>query len=353
MEKHLARINRNLKVTNLGLLIVVIGLAVLNLQYLTNLVIGPKRMDRRTLFKLQSTSGLWNDYIKVDGTNALETGMEEVYMKQKYGRTVEESVTARYYLITDENKALLIKIPTGTRDLTVLTGRLVNMPHFEEQQILPQMYGQEPELRTRLLPVMLDASDYRSSGLIGLAIGIALLGLAVWNLKKVADRKRNPACHPALRALEPFGFPQVVATEIDADVRANLPAPAANKIAATPSWLLHPTTYGLQVIAMRDIVWAYKHVTTHYTYFIPTGKTFCLMIADRHGRLLTISTSSNEYETDGLLGYISNVVPWALFGHSEELARAWRSDQASVIRNVDWRRAQFEENASLAVASNQ
>ena len=50
---------------------------------------------------------------------------------------------------------------------------------------------------------------------------------------------------------------------------------------SVPNWLLHPTQFGLQVVAIKELIWAYKHVTKHYTNFIPTGKTFRLQVADR------------------------------------------------------------------------
>src|SRR5215813_560929 len=132
---------------------------------------------------------------------------------------------------------------------------------------------------------MLDAKDYNGAGWVGLVLGIPLLGLGLWNLKKLVSRKREPLLHPVMRALERFGHPNAVAAQIDADVRANIVSPVLNKAAATPTWLLHPSKFGLQVLAMAELVWAYKHVTKHYTNFVPTGKTFRLMVADRQGRL--------------------------------------------------------------------
>lgn len=104
--------------------------------------------------------------------------------------------------------------------LSTLTGEVRDIRDFERQQILPQMYTREPELRSRLATVMPDATDYRTSGVIGLLIGIPLLALSLWNLKKVADRQRNRLRHPVMRCLERFEAPEVIAATIDADVRA-------------------------------------------------------------------------------------------------------------------------------------
>lgn len=340
IAQHIKRTSRNLKVINLVVVVAVVGLALLNIKYLYHFIMGPSRVDHNVLFRLKTASGLWNDYVKVDGTNAVETGMEEIWKKKQNGRVIEEKTTARYYLLTTDTEALLVKVPVGT-GVRTLTGQVVNMPSFEKQQILPQLYAQEPELRSRLRPVMLDAGDFHESGWAGLALGVPLLVLGVWNLKKLASRKRQPLLHPVMRALERFGHPNVIAAQIDADVRANIVSPVLNKAAATPTWLLHPSKFGLQVLAMVEIVWAYKHVTRHYTNFIPTGKTFRLMVADRQGRLLSLD--GNEYDTDGLLGYLRHVAPWALFGYDPDLATAWRTNMAAVVHTVDRRRQQYEE----------
>lgn len=340
IAQHIKRTNRSLKVMNLVIVLAVAGLALLNIKYLYHFVAGPSHVDYSTLFRLKTASGLWNDYVKVDGTNAVETGMEEIWKKKRNGRVVEEKTTARYYLLTTDTEALLVKVPVGT-GVRTLTGQVVDMPSFEKQQILPQLYTQEPELRSRLRPVMLNAGDYHEAGWAGLALGIPLLGLGLWNLKKLASRKREPLLHPVMRALERFGHPNVVAAQIDADVRAHIVSPVLNKAAATPTWLLHPSKFGLQVLAMAELVWAYKHVTRHYTNFVPTGKTFRLMVADRQGRLLSLD--GNEYDTDGLLGYLRQVAPWALFGYDPDLATAWRTNLSAVVHTVDRRRQQYEE----------
>jgi hypothetical protein len=265
--------------------------------------------------------------------------MEEV-SKEMHGNTViSEKTTARYYLLTTDTEALLVKLPASA-GLSPLVGELVDMPSFEQAEILPKLYQHEPDLRNRLRPVMLDAGNYYNSGIIGLAIGIPLFALGIWNLRKVAQRRQDPTQHPVMRTLALFGPAGQVAAEIDADVRFNVPSPSLNQPAVTPTWLLHPSHYGLQVVAVGEIVWAYTHVTQHRVNFVPTGKTYRVMIADRRGRLLSLG--SKKGDSSELLGYLSRVTPWSIFGYHADLARSWKANPREIIQAADARRQQFE-----------
>jgi hypothetical protein len=83
------------------------------------------------------------------------------------------------------------------------------------------------------------------------------------------------------------------------------------------------------------VIWAYKKVTKHYTNFIPTGKSYAVVICSRDGRSLEIT--SKQKKADGMLEELARRWPWILLGYSDELAAAWKSNRDAVIGVVDAR----------------
>lgn len=347
ISQYIGRCNRHLITTNVCILVALAGLLLLNGKYYCNFFMGPAAIDEHDLSRTTSSTGVFRNYVKVSGGETFDTGMEQVKTETRNGVKVSEEVEARYMVIEVSDKLLLVKTPVN--DSKALTGELVDMPHFEQNQILPKMLAQEPKLRGMLLPVMLDATDYHTGGTIGLALGIPLFALGIWNMKKASDRKANPQLHPLMRGLERFGDPRAIAAHIDHEVKSCLPGANLSSVAVTPSWLLSPTFFNVKVMAVKEIVWVYKKVTKHYYNFIPTGKTYATMIADRHGKTLEINSNRSESGTDNVMEQIHQRAPWVIFGFDQGLASAWQSTPSEFVRAVDARRAEFEQQMAQQV----
>ncbi len=340
INQYIGRCNRNLRITNLCILVVLAGLFLFSGKYYCNFFMGAASIDEYDLSRMTSSTSLFRNYVKVSGGETFDTGMEQVKTETRNGVKVKEEVEARYAVIQVSDKLLLIKTPVN--NTKALTGELVNMPHFEQTQILSQIYAKEPKLRGMLLPVMLDATDYRTPGTVGLVIGVPLFALAIWNMKKVSDRKASPELHPLMRGLEQFGDSRTIAAHIDHEVKTYLYGASLSAVAITPSWLLSPTFFNVNVMAVKDIVWVYKKVTKHYYNFIPTGKTYAIIIANRQGKTMEINSNRSESGTDNVMEQIHQRAPWVIFGFDEGLASTWQSTPNEFVRAVDARRAEFE-----------
>jgi hypothetical protein len=347
INQSIGRCNRNLTITNVCILVALVGLLLVSGKYYCNFFMGAAAIDEHELSRMTSSAGRFRNYVKVSGGEIFDTGMEQVKTKTRNGVKVSEDVEARYSVIEISDKLLLIKTPVN--DAKAVIGELVDMPNFEQSQILSQLYAKEPDLRGTVLPVMLDATDYRTPGTIGLIIGIPLLVLAIWNMKKAADRKANPETHPLMRGLERFGNPRAIAAHIDHEVKTCLYGANLSAVSVTPSWLLSPTFFTVKVMAMKDIVWVYKKVTKHYYNFIPTGKTYATLIADRHGKTMEINSNRSESNTDSAMEQIHQRAPWVIFGFDDGLAATWQSTPNEFVRAVDARRAEFEQQMAQQV----
>jgi uncharacterized protein DUF6709 len=337
------RTNKNLLVLNIIVVAVVLGSGVYFGRYLYNILLGPFEIDRATLLATTDAGNLERSFVSIQGDDALDTGMSAI--RSERGRN--EKVEFQYMALALDGHLLLVKNERN-QDALRLSGRLVNIPSFETREILQKLFQHEPQLRGAFLPIMLDATESRVPGLIGLAVGVSLLILAAWNLKKVADRKASPGSHPLMRSLEKYGPAELVAAGIDREVRELGTLVTAGKVLVTSSWLLWPAAYSLNVRRVDELVWVYKKVTKHYTNFIPTGKTYAAIVCARTGVPLEIPTLRGEKETDRILSEIVNRAPWVIAGFSQDLQKAWKTNASAIFEAVDARRAQFQSQPSAA-----
>jgi hypothetical protein len=82
-------------------------------------------------------------------------------------------------------------------------------------------------------------------------------------------------------------------------------------------------------------VWVYKKVTKHSVNFIPTGKTYSVILVGRHRQ--RIEEQMKEQAVNEMLADLATRVPWVLFGFTKDLEKAWQKDPAGVIAAVDTR----------------
>jgi hypothetical protein len=75
-------------------------------------------------------------------------------------------------------------------------------------------------------------------------------------------------------------------------------------------------------------MWAFKNVTNHSVNFIPTGKTYAIVLYDRLGKKRNFSMS--EREVDLIIQRIRKYAPWTVIGYTPESRQMW-----------DWRRKEF------------
>jgi hypothetical protein len=94
------------------------------------------------------------------------------------------------------------------------------------------------------------------------------------------------------------------------------------------------------------MVWVYKKVTKHSINFIPTGKTYSVVLVGRHRQ--RIEEQMKEKAVNEMLADLAARVPWALFGFTKELEKAWQKDPAGVIAAVDSRYQQQNSKSAAA-----
>lgn len=199
------------------------------------------------------------------------------------------------------------------------------------------------------LPYSLDASNFRSDAYWVLLFVVPLSGLAVVNIWKSIVRFRSMEASPIIRSLRRFSQPpETVAASIDQDLKINPNLSCIQPVHLTSSWLLHKSMFSLTIFHSSEIVWAYQKVTSHYHSFIPTGKTYAVIIRDEYGRRIEANVGRWKAKdtTTRFLQALANQFPWIVLGYSNELKREFEKNRAGFVAAVRQRQKQFTHGTS-------
>jgi hypothetical protein len=338
--KEIQRTNRNLLLTNLGMVGIPLAIGIFGWSYWGGFFGGPKLVANQDL--ISDPSRYLGHYIKIVGSGNLETGMQEISQRKSKstGEVKSETVTARLILVklsgdkSSSERGIFVKLENDAPAANTAAGTIESMSSFVEQEI-----KSFPD-RDLILPVVVNAKHgFHNPGYWGLAIGSIGGLIGAINLGKWKQRQENINLHPIVEKLNQYGTAEMVAHEIDREFDSqNVVVHKQTKI--SNNWLIQKQSFDLEIKKIVDIVWIYFQVTKHRTNGIPTGKTFATICHDRHGKKIEIPGS--EAEVMGLIEQIYTRVPWAIVGHTDEIKLAWEKDRANLISFVDENRQKYE-----------
>jgi hypothetical protein len=309
-----------------GLLVVVFGL-LLNTRYLYNMFLGPFPMAGNTLVSTTNPKSLFQYFVTVKGDDHTSTGFY-------YGES-EQKVDYYYHALMVGQHFVLVKSKKSEIENQV-SGAVVSVPSDVQSKVIGAIETEYPEVKGLFLPVMLDATDFRTNGYLGLLVAAVLGLLSLYGVGMAIYRFTDPQAHPALKSLARFGPLETVTQAIDHEMSMQHEE-VARKVFFTRNWLLN-TSSGLDVSPHKDIMWCYKGVTQHRTNGIPTHKTYAAHIFDRSGK--TVAIQAKEADVHAILDKVAKYAPGVIVGYSDELSYIWQKERPRFIATVDERRQQ-------------
>lgn len=342
IESIIRRISRNRLLFGLACVVGLVIAGGFAFNYLVGFFTGPVKMTGAELLALESLDGLRNYYIDFTGDDSFDTGYEYVSTSESGVETVQYSYPA---LMVGES-ILLVKSPgrlVGTPSRTY-TGALVPVPSDVQAEVIGALEREFAELRGAFLPYMLDATDYRIGGYIGLAVGAAVGLLALFLIVTGLRAMTNPATHAIMKRLGRYGPAQNIGMQIEMEMKGQHTT-LQNKLHFLRSWLVQTNRSSFDAARFDDMTWFYKHITKNKTYGITVAKTFAAHVWDKHGTMITI-TARKEQQIDEILNALYARAPWAVAGYSNEINKMWRKDRPSFVAAVGQRRAQIQAQGS-------
>ena len=333
VENEARRANRNMLLVNGGILAVIILVIAGNYRYCANFVLGCQSISSAELAAITSPEQRWRNFVSVSGTKSVNTEYRDVVNHMEGSRVVSTEIKDEYILLRAGDRILLVKAAPGKEKLEY-SGELVPTTDRVKDDLLRPLAAEDADLARTILPFTLNAADYRSSGYTMLIIGLPLLALALWNCLKAMRRISEIQLSPVWKHLAVYGNAEQLSQQIEAELQTGM-IRKYGKLQIAQQWMVRRKTFSTWVSPVGDLVWIYKKVTKHSVNFIPTGKTYSVVLVGRHRQ--RIEEQMKEKAADEMLADLTARVPWAIFGFDQNLDRAWRKDPQSVIAAVDAR----------------
>jgi hypothetical protein len=176
-----------------------------------------------------------------------------------------------------------------------------------------------------------------------LFLGLFFL-LALWNCVKAIRRYGEIQTTPIWKQVSNYGAVEQLSSEIEQQRLG--PKTKYAKLEVAGTWMIQKSLFSTWVSPVGDLAWVYKKVTKHSVNFIPTGKSYSVIIVGRHRQRVEVSMA--EKKVNELLAYLATRVPWAIYGFDKQLEASWTKDPGSVIAMVDSRYDQYKSKSSAA-----
>lgn len=343
--RQIQKFNQKLWWHNVVGIVLLLGLCCLQYRYLYNCYLGPQKINADQLVKLEDADRIDRDFVTFTSAQVIDTGINQISINRK---TQVETIYAKYAIaILDRGKAILIEVqPEDDLKNLTFSGKISEILNQDDVKVFDQVIRDQPELVGKVSPLMLEKVDYTDSADTFLLFLIGGLGICSWNLYKAKVRTNYPRKHPIYRSLSKYGDGDLVADQIEHEIRAydyNQEL-GGRTFFLTPSWLLITQIYNLDIIKLDRLIWVFKKVTRHSVNFIPTGKTYALVLHDCLGKERTFSMS--EGEADRVINQINMYAPWIVLGFSSETKKMWDKQRQSFYAMVERRRNKSPQSSS-------
>lgn len=115
--------------------------------------------------------------------------------------------------------------------------------------------------------------------------------------------------------------------------------PEENGLRVSREYFLSTGKGAMVFASSQDILWVYQHVVSHYYNFIPTGKTYSLMLWTVEGKKMEINMK-NKKAAEAAIDYIGRTLPWLFFGYDEQLMKVYNQNRQAMIDAVNERKGQ-------------
>jgi hypothetical protein len=332
ISRQIGRTSRNLFLAGTAVLTILGLLLAATWRDTYNYIFGPFPISSSELVSIVSPDAPKHYFLKVEGQKSYPTGMGELEEGSK-----SKLRTAIVVLVVNK-RLLLVDTPKDNHQLQ-FTGTLTAVPPEVSNGVVHEWEAKRPDLKGTFLPFMLDANGFRTKGdnlLVAAAgVGFGILGLVLVGIP--LRRKLRPESHPLLAQLAKYGGLQDVRMRIDSEIRGEGGGEKFGAMQITTNWLINAAAYKTNVMATRDVVWAYPKVTKHYHSGIPTGKTYSAIIRDSKGQSVEISGKKDSVPK--LLESLQRRMPWVLVGFSNELEALWQKEKPKFFQLIEQRRA--------------
>jgi hypothetical protein len=311
-------------------------IGVANARYVRNFLSGPTTLSAAEVGAIGDVTTTPRYFARVEGTETVDTGIQQVEVRTRHGQEVGRSVTASFFALAVGDRFLIVKTSSGPA--RVVEGHLEPMPAELQQHLFGT--AEMRAARARFYPFYLDTESFRTAGYWAIAIGSVLVLFLLATAVPAWKRLRDPSTHPVVARVATWGDPISLAVEIEREDRH--PWRRSGGVSITDHYIVSSGLFTFDVLRLADLLWAYKKVTKKSVNFVPVGKDFHAVLVCAGG---SVEWKGSEKEVEEALRHAASRAPWAAFGYSKELEGQLRRNAAAFVTAIATRRRHHQAHA--------
>lgn len=175
------------------------------------------------------------------------------------------------------------------------------------------------------------------------AVGAILLwplGMCLNSLRRMIQIQATPVW----KGVALYGNVEQIAAQIEQEEQ--MEASKYRQLTITRSWIIRRGPFKTSVWPMTALLWAHEQTVKMYSSGIPVWKFRGVVLVNRRGQ--KVGSTMAKWQAEALMMQLEQLVPWAFFGYSDELANTLKTNLAGFIAAVDARRQQKNQNLAAA-----
>jgi len=305
--------------------------AALNYRYVVNFVGGPFPMTEEELASLGDPAAAPHYFVRVEGQEVVETGVQEITTTTRNGVEEGRSVTAEYIALTVGQHLLIVRAEAKSKS--------------QEGSIRPMDSELRKELQldpsdTGVLPFYLDTASFRTEGYWALAVYVGLLALILGFGIPAWRRLNDIASDPVVKRVAGWGDPIGIAHEIERQYTQMVWIRRLN-VALTPDYIVNDAFFTFDVLRFDDLLWAYMKVIKKSVNFIPAGKDYQAVFVCYGG---TMTLQASESQVLDVVKRCAERAPWAAIGFTPEIEQYYTKRTQEFCQAIEARKKELRDN---------
>jgi hypothetical protein len=170
------------------------------------------------------------------------------------------------------------------------------------------------------------------------------LGLCLNSLRRMIQIQSTPVW----KGVALYGNVEQIAAQVEQEEQ--MEASKYRQLTITRSWIIRRGPIKTSLWPMTALIWVYEKTVKMYASGIPTWKFHGVALVNRRGQKL--EPTLWKWQAEAVMTQLGQLVPWAFFGYSDELADALKNDLQGFIGAVDTRRQQYSSKSNVVKSSN-
>jgi len=306
-----------------------------NGRYVANFIRGPYPLRSAELGQISDIETTPRYFVSVHADKIMDTGIQEVTTTTENDVKEGSYVSAGYYAVLVGDRYLIVKC--AAKPSAQIVGQLSSFPTDLSSQLFSGADGRE--LRSACYPFYLESEGFRYPGYWGIGIGIVFLLLFVKYGRPAWLHLRDINSHPVVSRVNHWSDPMSISVEAERELNSAVRY-RSQGIFVTDRYLIVKRFFAFNILRFEDLLWAYKKVTKRSVNFIPTGKDYAAVLVFYGGGQ---SFPASQEIVDEVLTFASTKAPWAVFGHSKEIADLFRKQTSAFCGAVEARRLEHSQ----------